>query len=60
MVFGQYDGSSRTFTGGVLRRETFADYNLGRQVRSWMRFLHTGDDRGLHGAGAILESAAIP
>ncbi|HZH75842.1 MAG TPA: PepSY-associated TM helix domain-containing protein [Archangium sp.] len=37
------------FTGQALRRETFADYNLGRQVRSWMRFLHTGEALGVFG-----------
>ena len=34
------------FTGEVLRKETFSDYNLGRQVRSWTRFLHTGEALG--------------
>lgn len=34
------------FTGAVLRRETFGDYNLGRKVRSWTRFLHTGEALG--------------
>jgi len=50
------------FTSAVLRKETFGDYNLGRQVRSWTRFLHTGEALGLIGkalaalasAGAIL------
>jgi uncharacterized iron-regulated membrane protein len=37
------------FTGQVLRRETFADYNLGRQLRTWMRFLHTGEALGWPG-----------
>ncbi len=37
------------FTGAVLRKETFGDYNLGRQVRSWMRFLHTGEALGVLG-----------
>ncbi|HEY9509370.1 MAG TPA: PepSY domain-containing protein, partial [Verrucomicrobiae bacterium] len=34
------------FTGEVLRKESFSDYNLGRQVRSWTRFLHTGEALG--------------
>lgn len=33
-------------TGAILRRESFADFNLGRQVRSWTRFLHTGEALG--------------
>ena len=37
------------FTGAVLRKESFGDANLGRQVRSWTRFLHTGEALG--GAG---------
>jgi uncharacterized iron-regulated membrane protein len=34
------------YSGAVLRRETFGDYNLGRKVRSWTRFLHTGEALG--------------
>jgi uncharacterized iron-regulated membrane protein len=34
------------FTGDVLRAEKYSDYNLGRQVRSWTRFLHTGEALG--------------
>lgn len=34
------------YTGAVLRRDGFADQNLGRQVRSWTRFLHTGEALG--------------
>jgi uncharacterized iron-regulated membrane protein len=34
------------YTGSVLRRDGFADQNLGRQVRSWTRFLHTGEALG--------------
>jgi uncharacterized iron-regulated membrane protein len=37
------------FTGEVLRAEKYSDYNLGRQVRSWTRFLHTGEALGLVG-----------
>ncbi len=34
------------FTGEVLKQERFSDQNLGRQVRSWTRFLHTGEALG--------------
>jgi uncharacterized iron-regulated membrane protein len=34
------------YTGSVLHREGFGDQNLGRQVRSWTRFLHTGEALG--------------
>lgn len=37
------------FTGTVLKKETFGDFNLGRQVRSWTRFLHTGEALGIAG-----------
>ncbi|HEX8438645.1 PepSY-associated TM helix domain-containing protein [Archangium sp.] len=45
-LFASAQLSFDPFTGQTLRRETFADYNLGRQVRSWMRFLHTGEALG--------------
>jgi uncharacterized iron-regulated membrane protein len=34
------------FTGAALRQENFSDYNLGRKIRSWTRFLHTGEALG--------------
>ena len=34
------------FTGEVLRSEKYSDYNAGRKVRSWTRFLHTGEALG--------------
>ncbi len=37
------------FTGAVLRREAFGNYNLGRKIRSWSRFLHTGEAFGWFG-----------
>lgn len=37
------------YTGTILKQETFSDQNLGRQVRSWTRFLHTGEALGLVG-----------
>ncbi|HWN96903.1 MAG TPA: PepSY-associated TM helix domain-containing protein, partial [Methylomirabilota bacterium] len=51
----QRDGSPRfvaaqftlnPYTAEVLRAETYADYNTGRRIRSWMRFLHTGEALG--------------
>lgn len=50
------------YTGNVLQKEGFSDQNLGRQVRSWTRFLHTGEALGVLGkaiaglasAGALL------
>lgn len=46
------------FTGKVLKRETYDDFNPGRKVRSWTRFLHTGEALGwggqaLAGAGSL-------
>ena len=37
------------FTGEVLRREGYADLPAARQVRSWTRFLHTGEALGWGG-----------
>lgn len=34
------------FTGDTLRRETFDDFSTGRQIRTWTRFLHTGEALG--------------
>lgn len=34
------------YTGATLAREGYADQNRGRQVRSWLRFLHTGEALG--------------
>lgn len=50
------------YTGNVLKKEGYGDQNLGRQVRSWTRFLHTGEALGVLGkalaglasAGALL------
>ena len=33
-------------TAAVLRTETYSDYKTGRRVRSWLRFLHTGEALG--------------
>ncbi|HYP17069.1 MAG TPA: PepSY-associated TM helix domain-containing protein [Opitutus sp.] len=37
------------FTGEVLRRESFGDLSTGRQIRTWTRFLHTGEALGWWG-----------
>ncbi len=37
------------FTGEVLKREGFGDFSTGRQVRTWTRFLHTGQALGWGG-----------
>jgi uncharacterized iron-regulated membrane protein len=33
-------------TGEVLKRESYADQDRGRQARSWLRYLHTGEALG--------------
>ena len=46
----------------VLRWEPFASYNAGRRMRSWFRFLHTGEAAGLAGqtvAGIASSGAAV-
>lgn len=37
------------FTAEVLQTETFADLSTGRRLRTWNRFLHTGEALGLIG-----------
>jgi uncharacterized iron-regulated membrane protein len=54
--FASSQVSMDPFTGQVLRRETFADSNLGRQLRVWMRFLHTGEAFG--GVGQLVAGLA--
>ncbi|ACB77829.1 PepSY-associated TM helix domain-containing protein [Opitutus terrae] len=44
------------FTGDVIRREAFSDQSAGRQLRSWTRFLHTGEALGW--AGQLAAGAA--
>jgi uncharacterized iron-regulated membrane protein len=36
-------------TGSVVRWETFADNGAGRRLRSWSRFVHTGEAYGIAG-----------
>jgi uncharacterized iron-regulated membrane protein len=33
-------------TGRIVAQETYSDQSLGRRVRTWMRFLHTGEALG--------------
>jgi uncharacterized iron-regulated membrane protein len=50
------------YTGTILKNEGYGDQSLGRQVRSWTRYLHTGEALGVVGkavaglasAGALL------
>jgi hypothetical protein len=37
------------YTGNILRREGFADQTAGRQIRTWTRFLHSGEALGVVG-----------
>ena len=49
-------------TGTVLTSETYDDMNLGRRVRTWLRFVHTGEFYGLPGqtiAGVVTAGAAM-
>lgn len=49
-------------TTQVLTRESFDDFNAGRQTRTWMRFVHTGEYYGLPGqtiAGIASAAAAV-
>lgn len=49
-------------SGAVLASETYDDMNLGRRVRTWLRFVHTGEFYGLPGqtiAGVVTAGAAV-
>jgi uncharacterized iron-regulated membrane protein len=37
------------FSGSIVQRESFGDFSLGRQIRVWSRYLHTGEALGLAG-----------
>ncbi|MBL9168883.1 MAG: PepSY domain-containing protein [Verrucomicrobiales bacterium] len=37
------------YTGAVLKREGYAEFNSGRKLRMWFRFLHTGEALGMVG-----------
>lgn len=41
--------SLNPYTGEILRRESFANLTTGRQIRTWTRFLHTGEAVGWMG-----------
>ena len=48
-LFASVQLSLDPFTGAILRKESYADYNSGRKARTWMRFLHTGEALGFFG-----------
>lgn len=48
-LFASVQLSLDPFTGAVLKKESYADYNSGRKARTWMRFLHTGEALGFFG-----------
>ncbi|WP_342381855.1 PepSY domain-containing protein [Myxococcus stipitatus] len=48
-LFSSTQVSVDPFTGQVAKREAYADLNSGRQLRSWLRFLHTGEALGWPG-----------
>jgi len=41
--------SLNPFSGEVAKREGYADFNSGRKLRTWLRFLHTGEALGWPG-----------
>jgi hypothetical protein len=48
--------------GEIVRWEPFSSFNTGRQLRSWLRFLHTGEASGMPGqtvAGAASAGAVV-
>ncbi|MFT3828459.1 MAG: PepSY-associated TM helix domain-containing protein [Opitutaceae bacterium] len=49
------------FTGAVLRNDAFADLPTGRRLRSWARFLHTGEACGWPGQfiAAVASAAGL-
>ena len=49
-------------SGAIVQRETFADLGPGRQLRSWLRFAHTGEIYGMPGqtvAGLVSAGGAV-
>jgi len=44
-------------TGAVIRLEPFAKQSRGRQARTWVKFLHTGEAWGLAGQALMFASA---
>jgi uncharacterized iron-regulated membrane protein len=50
------------YTGAVLKREGYREYSAGRKLRSWLRFLHTGQALGWPGqllAGLVSLGATV-
>ncbi|NBD11022.1 MULTISPECIES: PepSY domain-containing protein [Corallococcus] len=45
-LFSSKTVSLDPYTAQPLRTETYADFNSGRKVRTWLRFLHTGEALG--------------
>jgi uncharacterized iron-regulated membrane protein len=45
-LFATKQVSLNPFTGEVAKQEGYADYNSGRKLRTWLRFLHTGEAFG--------------
>ncbi|MCP3103643.1 PepSY domain-containing protein [Myxococcus sp. K15C18031901] len=41
--------SMNPFSGELAKREGYADFNSGRKLRTWLRFLHTGEALGWPG-----------
>lgn len=48
-LFSSTQLSVDPYTAQPLRTETYADFNTGRKVRTWLRFLHTGEALGWMG-----------
>jgi uncharacterized iron-regulated membrane protein len=61
-LFATVSVSLHPFTGRVVRAETHQDFNLARRIRSWLRFLHTGEALGWPGqlvAGVVSLAATV-
>lgn len=43
------DASGAVAAATIVKREGFADQSLGRRIRTWMRFVHTGEYYGVAG-----------
>ena len=48
-TFGRSTLTIDTKTGEVSKWESYGDQNAGRQLRSWVRFTHTGESGGILG-----------
>lgn len=48
-AFGRSTLTLDAATGAATKWEPYADQNSGRQLRSWMRFTHTGETGGIFG-----------